>query len=133
MPAGSNALFKARCRRSSTGSKGANAPADLSAALSAAGVESTAVAMAADRWLFVVTPGAALPDRLTHAGVLRHGPGEWVALPPSSWPFGPTYWLVEPQVVRWQPAAEVVHGVLVNALLVSSATRIPGMRGMPWL
>ncbi len=112
-----------------------SAPAALGAAAHRVLLRSTATATtAADRWLFVVAPGVPLPERLADAGVLRHGPGEWVALPPTSWPSGPTYWLVEPQVVRWEPAtAEVVHGVLVNALLVSSATRLPGMRGQSWL
>ncbi|GAA1692512.1 bifunctional DNA primase/polymerase [Fodinicola feengrottensis] len=112
-----------------------SAPAALGAAAHRVLLRSTATATtAADRWLFVVTAGVRLPDRLTAAGVLRHGPGEWVALPPTSWPSGPTYWLVEPQVVQWEPArAEVVHGVLVNALLMSSATRLPGMRGVSWL
>ncbi|WP_163506574.1 bifunctional DNA primase/polymerase [Fodinicola acaciae] len=109
-----------------------SAPSALGAAAHRILEMSTATAITpADRWLFIVTPYVQLPHRLFAAGVRQHSSGEWVAMPPSPSPKGSTYWLVDPRVVRWQPMrAEVVHAVLLNALLVSS-TR--GVRAAAWL
>nr|MDQ2710251.1 DNA primase [Actinomycetota bacterium] len=111
-------------------------PAALGSAVHRVLSRSTATAITpAARWLFVVTPGELLPTSLAAAGVVRHGAGEWVAVPPAPLRRGRPAWLVEPQVVRWRPApAAFVHAVLTNALWVGDARNtVPGARGLTGL
>lgn len=93
------------------------APPELGTAAHDRLLLSVATAMTTDhRWLFIVTPGTALPQTLADAGVARHGAGGSVMAPPGITPGRPPYWLVEPRVPQWRPAqARLVHAVLTYA------------------
>jgi hypothetical protein len=73
---------------------------------------------ATGRWMFFVRPGVALRPELANClDVVRHGPGSWVAAPPSRMPEGVVHWAVAPRKVHWRlPDAETVQRSLVEAL-----------------
>lgn len=74
------------------------------------------------RWLFLVRPGSVLRQELRHRrDVVLHGPGSWIAAPPTVFPGGRRMtWVVPPQRTEWrlpEPAA-------VQALLLAGARAI---------
>lgn len=76
------------------------------------------LAMPNGKWVFLTAAGSALPAELAaRPGVVRHGEGSWVALPPTPFEHGVVHWRVKPEVWAWQlPPASAMHGVLVRAM-----------------
>jgi hypothetical protein len=80
---------------------------------------------ATGRCVFLVRPGSPLrPELERRLDVVRHGPGSWVAVPPSRLPEGPMSWAIAPAAVGWRlPASDDVQRLLVDALDSRPAAR----------
>lgn len=76
------------------------------------------LAMPNGKWVFLTETGGELPDELAaRPGVVRHGEGSWVPLPPTPFEHGVVHWRVKPEVWEWKlPNAGALHGVLARAL-----------------
>lgn len=79
------------------------------------------------RWMFLVRPGDPLRPELEHCfHVVRHGPGSWIAAPPTRQPEGPVRWAVAPEQARWQlPDSYLLQNTLVDALRATGVTLAP--------
>lgn len=76
------------------------------------------LAMPNGKWVFLTDAGNHLPEELAgRPGVLRHGVGSWIPLPPTPFELGIVHWRVKPEMWGWRlPKASAMHGVLVRAL-----------------
>ena len=70
------------------------------------------------RWLFLVRPGQSLrPELQGRVDVVLHGPGSWIAAPPTVLPGGRLRWEVPPQEHDWRlPDPYSVQAVLLTGL-----------------
>lgn len=76
------------------------------------------LAMPNGKWVFLTESGEALPAELAaRPGVVWHGAGSWVPVPPTPFEHGVVHWRVKPEVWEWKlPHAGALHGVLARAL-----------------
>ncbi|GGM48844.1 DNA primase [Micromonospora sonchi] len=81
------------------------------------------------RWMFLVRPGDPLRPELEHCRhVMRHGPGSWVAAPPTRLAEGQVRWAVAPEQARWQlPDSYLVQTTLIDALRDAGITLAPAL------
>jgi hypothetical protein len=72
----------------------------------------------AGRWLFLVRPGQPLRSELQgRLNIVLHGPGSWVAAPPTPLPGGRMRWEVSPEEYDWRlPEPYSVQAVLLTGL-----------------
>ncbi|WP_034268533.1 bifunctional DNA primase/polymerase [Haloechinothrix halophila] len=76
------------------------------------------LAMPTGKWVFLTESGDVLPAELAaRPGVVWHGMGSWVPLPPTPYEHGVVHWRVKPEVWEWKlPRTGALHGVLARAL-----------------
>ncbi|MGC5032207.1 bifunctional DNA primase/polymerase [Micromonospora sp. DT229] len=81
------------------------------------------------RWMFLVRPGDPLRPELEHClQVVRHGPGSWIAAPPTRLPEGQVRWVVAPEQARWQlPDSYLVQNTLIGALRATGVNLVPAL------
>lgn len=79
------------------------------------------------RWMFLVAPGDPLrPEVADRIDVVLHGPGSWVAAPPTREPGGRARWKVSPDEVDWRlPRSYAVQELLLGVLS-------PGLEPRAW-
>ncbi|TDB77043.1 bifunctional DNA primase/polymerase [Micromonospora sp. KC723] len=92
-----------------------------------AGVRGPVLVTPTGRWMFLVRPGDPLRPELDHCfQVVRHGPGSWIAAPPTRLPEGPVRWAVAPEQAQWRlPDSYLVQNALIGALRASGVTLTP--------
>lgn len=86
------------------------------------------LAMPNGKWVFLTTAGTPLPAELAaRPGIVQHGDGSWLPLPPTPYHQGIVHWRVKPEVWGWRlPVASAMHGVLARAMReLAEMPRIP--------
>ncbi|SCL38024.1 Bifunctional DNA primase/polymerase, N-terminal [Micromonospora rhizosphaerae] len=101
------------------------------------GVRGPVLVTPTGRWMFLVRPGDPLRPELEQCfHVVRHGPGSWIAAPPTRLAEGTVRWAVAPEQVRWQlPDSYLAQNALIRALRTGGVTvasdLLPGQLPLP--
>ncbi|AUS78582.1 DNA primase [Actinoalloteichus sp. AHMU CJ021] len=76
------------------------------------------VATPDNTWLFLVAAGSTTPSRiLAQPGVVLHGRGSWITLPPTPAEHGVVHWRVKPSVCGWKlPSVTLVEEAVAAAV-----------------
>ncbi|HEX3787606.1 MAG TPA: bifunctional DNA primase/polymerase [Pseudonocardiaceae bacterium] len=107
---------------------GADLGRRTAAVLRASGLPAPIAATPSGKWLFLTTPGQQRlhTDLAEHDGVVLHGPGSWIPMPPSAFLHGIVHWRVSPEVCGWDlPKPITVQRAMVRALSESTTELVP--------
>jgi len=76
------------------------------------------------RWIFLISPGTPLREELeARDDIVHHGPGSWIAAPPTVLPEGTVRWLISPRQVGWQlPDSGEAQRAVLSALVALDAS-----------
>jgi hypothetical protein len=91
------------------------------------GVRGPVAVAPAGRLMFLVRPGEGLrPELQCRPGVVLHGPGSWVPVPPTDHPGGRIRWLTAPEEFDWQlPDPYAVQSLLLAGAVDAAGSAAP--------